>query len=114
MGELIWPFIVETGNYKFFILKLQIETCRKVENALKRTDRKGTLVRVLPFHAALAQESRLANMKEFMNPSRPKEESLFLVCTDRYGVCLLHELYPALSYANNQTALNPHPCIHET
>ncbi|KAL9353576.1 hypothetical protein Peur_056256 [Populus x canadensis] len=68
---------------KTIIFCNKIETCRKVENALKRTDRKGTLVRVLPFHAALAQESRLANMKEFMNPSRPKEESLFLVCTDR-------------------------------
>ncbi|KAF9673243.1 hypothetical protein SADUNF_Sadunf10G0004100 [Salix dunnii] len=67
---------------KTIIFCNKIETCRKVENALKRTDRKGTLVRVLPFHAALAQESRLANMKEFMNPSRPKE-SLFLVCTDR-------------------------------
>uniref|UniRef100_A0A6M2ELA4 DEAD-box ATP-dependent RNA helicase 50 n=1 Tax=Populus davidiana TaxID=266767 RepID=A0A6M2ELA4_9ROSI len=68
---------------KTIIFCNKIETCRKVENALKRTDRKGTLVRALPFHAALAQESRLANMKEFMNPSRPKEESLFLVCTDR-------------------------------
>ncbi|KAB5537336.1 hypothetical protein DKX38_014869 [Salix brachista] len=67
---------------KTIIFCNKIETCRKVENALKRTDRKGTLVRVLPFHAALAQESRLANMKEFMNLSRPKE-SLFLVCTDR-------------------------------
>ncbi|KAJ8769934.1 hypothetical protein K2173_009016 [Erythroxylum novogranatense] len=60
----------------------KIETCRKVENVLKRFDKKGHHVRVLPFHAALAQESRLANMKEFMNSS-PEEVSLFLVCTDR-------------------------------
>ncbi|OAY33313.2 hypothetical protein MANES_13G083900v8 [Manihot esculenta] len=60
----------------------KIETCRKVENVLKRFDRKGTNIRVLPFHAALAKESRLENMKEFMN-SFPGENSLFLVCTDR-------------------------------
>ncbi|KAF2292078.1 hypothetical protein GH714_007513 [Hevea brasiliensis] len=60
----------------------KIETCRKVENVLKRFDRKGTNIRVLPFHAALAKESRLANMTEFMN-SPPGENSLFLVCTDR-------------------------------
>ncbi|KAL4273093.1 hypothetical protein GQ457_13G019140 [Hibiscus cannabinus] len=60
----------------------KIETCRKVENVLKRFDRKGTHVRVRPFHAALAQETRLINMKEFTQ-SQPGEESLILVCTDR-------------------------------
>ncbi|XWS13433.1 hypothetical protein CRYUN_Cryun36dG0037100 [Craigia yunnanensis] len=60
----------------------KIDTCRKVENVLKRFDRKGTHVRVLSFHAALAQETRLANMKEFTH-SQPGEESLILVCTDR-------------------------------
>ncbi|KDP28022.1 hypothetical protein JCGZ_19102 [Jatropha curcas] len=60
----------------------KIETCRKVENVLKRFDRKGAYVRVLPFHAALAQDSRVANMKEFMNYSSGGC-SLFLVCTDR-------------------------------
>eukprot|EP00257_Ricinus_communis_P016557 XP_015574759.1 DEAD-box ATP-dependent RNA helicase 50 [Ricinus communis] len=60
----------------------KIETCRKVENVLKRFDRKGTRIRVLPFHSAMAQESRLANMKEFTKPHSGKY-SLFLVCTDR-------------------------------
>ncbi|KAF5736838.1 DEAD-box ATP-dependent RNA helicase 50-like [Tripterygium wilfordii] len=60
----------------------KIETCRKVENALKRCDRKGTSMQVLPFHAALAQESRIGNLKEFTK-SLSGEESLFLVCTDR-------------------------------
>ncbi|KAH6795471.1 hypothetical protein C2S51_036457 [Perilla frutescens var. frutescens] len=60
----------------------KIETCRKVENALKRFDRKEMYAKVLPFHAALDQESRLANIEEFRrNPS--KNMSLFLVCTDR-------------------------------
>ncbi|KAI9194926.1 hypothetical protein LWI28_010196 [Acer negundo] len=60
----------------------KIETCRKVENILKRFDRKEKRVRVLPFHAALEQHSRLVNMKEFTS-SQSKEECLFLVCTDR-------------------------------
>lgn len=60
----------------------KIETCRKVENVLQRFDRKEIRVRVLPFHAALTQESRLANMEEFRS-SQSKDSSLFLVCTDR-------------------------------
>ncbi|XP_074561191.1 DEAD-box ATP-dependent RNA helicase 50-like [Curcuma longa] len=59
----------------------KIETCRKVENALNRFDRKGTQMKVLPFHAAIAQEIRLANMKEFLT-SRSKD-SMILICTDR-------------------------------
>ncbi|KAK3017214.1 hypothetical protein RJ639_007132 [Escallonia herrerae] len=65
-----------------FCNKASIETCRKVENALKRVDRKGIRTVVLPFHAALAQESRLANIEEFRS-SQVKDSSLFLVCTDR-------------------------------
>lgn len=60
----------------------KIETCRKVENALRRFDRKENQVRILPFHAALDQETRLANMKEFLT-SDTENRSLFLVCTDR-------------------------------
>ncbi|RYR15255.1 hypothetical protein Ahy_B04g071981 [Arachis hypogaea] len=60
----------------------KIETCRKVENALKRIDRKGAVIQVLPFHAAMTQESRLASMKEFAR-SPSKQVSQFMVCTDR-------------------------------
>ncbi|KAI8568643.1 hypothetical protein RHMOL_Rhmol02G0216300 [Rhododendron molle] len=67
---------------KTIIFCNKIETCRKVENVLNRLDRKGTRTRVFPFHAALAQESRLANMEEFCS-SQPEDQSLFLVCTDR-------------------------------
>lgn len=62
---------------------MQIETCRKVENSLKRFDRKGNRVQVLPFHAAMTQESRLASMEEFTR-SPSKGVSQFMVCTDRY------------------------------
>ncbi|KAL0320247.1 UNVERIFIED_CONTAM: DEAD-box ATP-dependent RNA helicase 50 [Sesamum radiatum] len=60
----------------------EIETCRKVENALKRFDRNEIRIKVLPFHAALEQESRLANIEAFRN-FPPNNISMFLVCTDR-------------------------------
>uniref|UniRef100_A0A1J3HT59 DEAD-box ATP-dependent RNA helicase 50 n=2 Tax=Noccaea caerulescens TaxID=107243 RepID=A0A1J3HT59_NOCCA len=67
---------------KTIIFCNKIETCRKVENIFKRLDRNERQLHVLPFHAALSQESRLANMEEFTS-SQPEENSLFLVCTDR-------------------------------
>lgn len=73
---------------------MQIETCRKVENVLKRSDRKGSTVRVLPFHAALDQDVRLSNLKEFRDP-KLKNGSLFLVCTDRY-ITTLYEHFQDL------------------
>ncbi|XP_028120654.1 DEAD-box ATP-dependent RNA helicase 50 isoform X1 [Camellia sinensis] len=74
--------VEESPVTKTIIFCNKIETCRKVENALNRVDRKGIQSRVLPFHAALAQEARLANMEEFCT-SKSKDNSLFLVCTDR-------------------------------
>ncbi|CAL5394810.1 unnamed protein product [Camellia sinensis] len=74
--------VEESPVTKTIIFCNKIETCRKVENALNRVDRKGIQSRVLPFHAALAQEARLANMEEFCT-SQLKDNSLFLVCTDR-------------------------------
>ncbi|KAK9288451.1 hypothetical protein L1049_016908 [Liquidambar formosana] len=74
--------VEESPVPKTIVFCNKIETCRKVENVLKRFDRKGIRMRVLPFHAALTQESRLANMKEFLN-SQSEEDSLFFVCTDR-------------------------------
>ncbi|KAF6133966.1 hypothetical protein GIB67_040730 [Kingdonia uniflora] len=72
----------ESPVSKTIIFCNKIETCRKVENVLNRFDRKGVRIRVLAFHSAMAQESRLANLKEFLN-SQSKEDSLFLICTDR-------------------------------
>ncbi len=59
----------------------QIETCRKVENALARHDRNETKLVVLPYHAALSQQARLESMQQFLE-SKPKK-NMFLVCTDR-------------------------------
>ncbi|KAL1112380.1 hypothetical protein V6Z11_D02G122400, partial [Gossypium hirsutum] len=74
--------VEESPVSKTIVFCNKIETCRKVENVLKRFDRKGTHVRILPFHAALAQETRLINLKEFTH-SQPGGDSLILVCTDR-------------------------------
>ncbi|KAL6976551.1 DEAD-box ATP-dependent RNA helicase 50 [Sarracenia purpurea var. burkii] len=68
---------------KTIIFCNKIETCRKVENILNRVDRKGIHKRVLAFHSALAQESRLANLEEFCTSQVEDNKSLFLVCTDR-------------------------------
>nr|CAD1826000.1 unnamed protein product [Ananas comosus var. bracteatus] len=57
-----------------------IETCRKVENVLNRFDRKGSHIKILPFHAALAQEMHLANIREFLNSQLV--DSMFLICTN--------------------------------
>ncbi|XP_059630618.1 DEAD-box ATP-dependent RNA helicase 50 isoform X2 [Cornus florida] len=72
----------ESAVAKTIVFCNKIETCRKVENALKRFDRKGLHMRILPFHAAVAQESRIANIEEF-HSSKRRDSSLFLVCTDR-------------------------------
>ncbi|GAB2294200.1 hypothetical protein Dimus_028418 [Dionaea muscipula] len=72
----------ESPVSKTIVFCNKIETCRKVENALHRLDRRGSRILVLPFHAALAQETRVANMKEFLDP-QSRSVSLFLICTDR-------------------------------
>lgn len=82
---LLKTFWTSQSHRMFLPSHPQIETCRKVENIFKRFDRKERQLHVLPFHAALDQESRLTNMKEFTS-SHPEENSLFLVCTDRYFV----------------------------
>ena len=68
-------------------LYCQIETCRKVENVLRRLDRKASQIKVLPFHAALDQAQRIANIKEFLK--KQTADSMFLVCTDRSLNCTL-------------------------
>ncbi|KAJ8430407.1 hypothetical protein Cgig2_015899 [Carnegiea gigantea] len=72
----------ESRVSKTIVFCNKIETCRKVENSLRRFDRKKNQIRVLPFHAALEQEKRLANMEEFLIADTGNK-SLFLICTDR-------------------------------
>ncbi|EPS70034.1 hypothetical protein M569_04728, partial [Genlisea aurea] len=72
----------ESPVMKTIVFCNKIETCRKVENALKRFDRKEASTKVLPFHAALEQDSRIRNIHEF-HSSPSENTSMFLICTDR-------------------------------
>lgn len=57
-----------------------VETCRKVENLLKRNDRRGKLYEVRSYHNALVSTTRNENLSKFLGPS---EADQILVCTDR-------------------------------
>ncbi|KAG2555364.1 DEAD-box ATP-dependent RNA helicase 50-like [Panicum virgatum] len=73
--------VEESPVRKTIIFCNKIDTCRKVENVLRRLDRKALQIKVLPFHAALDQAQRIANIKEFLK--KQTADSMFLVCTDR-------------------------------
>jgi ATP-dependent RNA helicase DDX18/HAS1 len=51
-----------------------VETCRDVENALKRNDRSGRRSRVWAYHNALSPENRLKNLHSFSSKSSSREE----------------------------------------
>ncbi|KAL7427660.1 hypothetical protein ACHAXH_002293 [Discostella pseudostelligera] len=63
-----------------------VETCRHVENVLKRDDRKGKRSKVWAYHNALSSDVRWKNLQSFSSSSSKRrngaEESI-LVCTDR-------------------------------
>jgi ATP-dependent RNA helicase DDX18/HAS1 len=61
----------------------KIETCRRVENMLRRADRDGERLVPMPYHAALTDERRKASLDAFLAPPRPGETPMMLVCTDR-------------------------------
>jgi ATP-dependent RNA helicase DDX18/HAS1 len=65
-----------------------VETCRTVENALRRKDRKSKINRVWAYHNALSAEVRLKNLHSFSHDSNQIENGgegaeRILVCTDR-------------------------------
>jgi ATP-dependent RNA helicase DDX18/HAS1 len=75
-----------------------VETCRDVENALKRNDRGGRRSRVWAYHNALSPENRLKNLHSFSSGASREEHVVggngvgggggayaesVLVCTDR-------------------------------
>tara|TARA_B110000977_G_scaffold65561_1_gene89340 strand:+ start:739 stop:2883 length:2145 start_codon:yes stop_codon:yes gene_type:complete len=61
----------------------KIETCRRVENMLRRADRDGERLVPMPYHAALTDERRKASLDRFLAPPKPNETPMMLVCTDR-------------------------------
>jgi ATP-dependent RNA helicase DDX18/HAS1 len=61
-----------------------IESCRRVENYLRRRDRRGEQYGVDAFHGAIPAEQRKQTLKGFTAPaSRGYEPPRILVCTDR-------------------------------
>jgi len=74
----------------------KIETCRKLENLLIRSDPNSDKFKVLPYHAALTREKRDENLRKFLGrrTSNEKQRGDFtvdaddsapqlLICTDR-------------------------------
>lgn len=59
-----------------------IESCRRVENALTRADRRQRRRKVLAYHSALAHDSRKKSLGTFLAGDTDKIP-LVLVCTDR-------------------------------
>jgi ATP-dependent RNA helicase DDX18/HAS1 len=59
-----------------------VESCRDVENLLKRRDRKGLVYEVSAYHNAMTPESRNENLDVFAK-GRQGDVDYILVCTDR-------------------------------
>ena len=60
-----------------------IESCRAVENGLRRRDRRGVRFQALPFHGAIPADSRKSILSEFTSPERSGAAPKVLVATDR-------------------------------
>ena len=61
-----------------------VETCRNVENVLRRKDRKNKRSKVWAYHNALSPEVRLKNLQLFSSSGNGEDgEESILVCTDR-------------------------------
>ena len=94
----------ETRCRRTLIFCNTVETCRKVENVLKRSDRRGQVLHVIAYHNALTPEARHQNLALFSKgyapfhssssstntqPQDPYDDNdkdqtdLVLVCTDR-------------------------------
>ncbi|KAF6257544.1 P-loop containing nucleoside triphosphate hydrolase protein [Scenedesmus sp. NREL 46B-D3] len=58
----------------------KIETCRVVENALKRRD---DAYQVMAYHEAIREEARAASLQTWLSPPTPSQPPMVLVCTDR-------------------------------
>jgi ATP-dependent RNA helicase DDX18/HAS1 len=61
----------------------KIETCRRVENMLRRADKNGERLIPTPYHAALTDARRKASLDAFLRTPKNGETPMMLVCTDR-------------------------------
>jgi len=62
-----------------------VESCRSVENLLKRRDRKSQVYEVLTYHNAMTSDARNENLRKFAkgDTSAARHVDTILVCTDR-------------------------------
>jgi ATP-dependent RNA helicase DDX18/HAS1 len=58
-----------------------IAQCRKVENAIQRTDRQGKVRAVFAYHGAVDAEARSRHLTEFSRPLL--KTPVVMICTDR-------------------------------
>lgn len=65
----------------------KIDTCRDVENFISRQDKSGVKIVAMPYHAAVAPNVRTENLRAFLQPPKPQEPSLVMICTDRCVFC---------------------------
>ena len=74
----------ETRCRRTLIFCNTVESCRKVENFLKRSDRRGQVLEVIPYHNALTPEVRNDNLRLFSTGHSDDDTADYvLVCTDR-------------------------------
>ncbi len=71
------------GAARVLVFCNKIETCRSVENHLRRADRDGSRFKVLVYHEAIRDELRAGFLNSFLQPIKPKELPVVLVATDR-------------------------------
>mmetsp|Transcript_12978 Transcript_12978/g.19774 ORF Transcript_12978/g.19774 Transcript_12978/m.19774 type:complete len:346 (-) Transcript_12978:185-1222(-) len=60
-----------------------VESCRSVENFLKRNDRRGKAYNVGCYHGALSPSKRNRDLEAFSKPTTNRMVDQVLICTDR-------------------------------
>ena len=90
-----------------------IEACRRVENALRRADRRGHAYRLWVYHSAVNAEGRQRALQQFAQPQAEVGADgaplpRLLVCTDRASrgmdfpqAAALHNLAPPAAALHN-------------
>ena len=73
----------EAAAKRMLLFCNKIETCRRVENILRRADGDGERLVPVPYHAALSPERRRESLDTFLVPPKKGDVPLILVCTDR-------------------------------
>ena len=85
-AEQLLKALRETRCRRTLIFCNTVESCRDVENRLKRSDRRGQILEVLPYHNALTTEARNENLAIFSKGRKgaaADKTDYVLVCTDR-------------------------------